>query len=180
MTKILSLDTETLGINSNAPIIELGACIVFKDGTLRPFNTIIRHEEYHYVEPYACVMNQNILNELANGGGVSPFNAKLLFHKFLNNHWSDEKIIVLGKNLASFDIPIMKNSTNNMSDICERFCNRILDIGNLYFRSSDTEPPDTSEILSRADLGEQPAHRAVNDAKLIAEAFIKWRNGEVT
>ncbi len=173
----VSIDIETTGLNpENCQILEIGA--VIDDGT-----TPIEHcPTFHcYIdhglilgESFALSMHQTILRRIATreeGYTYLPsWDVVLKFRDFLKQHGLDpenEKIIVAGKNYASFDARFLSKLTGWDKHI--KTHHRILDPAALYWQpeTDGVELPDTKTCMQRAGISGEVAHTAIEDAQVV-------------
>jgi len=173
----VSVDIETTGLNpENCQILEIGA--VIDDGT-----TPIEHcPTFHcYVEhglilgeSFALSMHQNILRRIATreeGYTYLPsWDVVLKFRDFLKQHGLDpenEKIVVAGKNYASFDAHFLSKLTGWDKHI--KTHHRILDPAALYWQpeTDGVKLPDTKTCMQRAGISGEVAHTAIEDAQMV-------------
>lgn len=79
------------------------------------------------------------------------------------------RITVAGKNVASFDMPFLRQCIPNWNTHFS-IKQRVLDPGILYLRpTEDQEVPDQSECLKRAGLPSHVSHDAVDDARQVIQ-----------
>ncbi len=173
----VSIDIETTGLNpENCQILEIGA--VIDDGTL----TIEDCPTFHcYVEhglilgePFAVSMHATILRRIATREEgytyLSVWDVAFRFRDFLKQHGLDpenEKIVVAGKNYASFDARFLSKITS--WDKYIKTHHRILDPAALYWQpeTDGVKLPDTKTCMQRAGIGGEVAHTAVEDATVV-------------
>ena len=81
----------------------------------------------------------------------------------VKRHVSKKTFTAAGKNVASFDIPHVRELPN-FSDYIQ-FHHRVLDPGPMYFDpEKDDVVPDLSTCLERAGVDDEVAHTAVEDS----------------
>jgi oligoribonuclease (3'-5' exoribonuclease) len=174
-----SIDTETTGLNpQNCQIIEI-AC-VYDDGItdidkLPIYQTIINCPRLEG-EPYALLMNVEIIKEMLNSKTALPsgyaaiVDLELFIDKY-NENSPNGKVNLAGKNLAMFDLKFL-----NKLDFKAQYKHRILDVGNMYF-SKFGYVPSLQEINDL--IGYKPvAHRALDDALNVVVAIRNIINEE--
>jgi len=177
-TKYVSIDIETTGLNpENCQVLEIGA--VVDEGTVPiedcpTFHCYVDHGLF-LGEPFALSMHTTILRRIATHEGgytyLQPWEVATRFHDFLKKHGLDpenEKIVVAGKNYASFDARFLRKLTNWDKHV--RVHHRILDPAALYWQPEidGVELPDTKTCMQRAGIGGEVAHTAVEDARTVA------------
>jgi DNA polymerase III epsilon subunit-like protein len=184
----VALDLETTGLDHNSDILEIGA--VFDDGSplenLDKFHVVIKYEKYKHAEPYAVMMNRDIIKESVDVGGEYNLNIATPHIAFIRlNSWLSkiresltlegeklERLYIAGKNVAGFDIPVLKkNSVHYLnSDISRHFTHRTIDVGSLYFDvfGENVTLGKINELTGRA---ENVSHRALDDALDIVHAI---------
>jgi|WetSurMetagenome_2_1015567.scaffolds.fasta_scaffold02484_25 oligoribonuclease len=188
--KYVSLDIETTGLNPDTcQVLQIAA--VFDD-TSKPleeakiFNSLVRHPIYQG-EPYALQLNAEIFyalsNEtLANSSGKSLFrghevqrdpisHVATYLQCWLKTLPISGKALLAGKNVSSFDLAFLRKLPN-WSD--KYFAHRVLDVGPLYVRPTDTYIPSTEECIRRAFLPDVVTHDAVDDALLVCSLIRCW------
>jgi len=176
-TKYVSLDIETTGLNpENCQVLEIGA--VIDDGTtpIEECPTFHCYVDHGLIlgEPFAVSMHQTILRRIATHAEgytyLQPWEVATRFHDFLKEHGLDsenEKIVVAGKNYASFDARFLSKITSWDKHI--QVHHRILDPAALYWQpeTDGVELPDTKTCMERADIPGEVAHTAVEDAQVV-------------
>lgn len=172
-----SIDIETTGVNWNQDtILEFGAIMEDTEKqlpfeSLPKFNALLRHPKY-IGSPYALALHTDIFTELAKPEGKSS--EKIILYNHLGiefKSWlikqgidSSSKIVVAGKNFASFDMRFLENLEGFNSYI--KFNQRFIDPAVFYFDSSvDKELPNLSLCKQRAGIQDTTiAHRTIKDA----------------
>jgi DNA polymerase III epsilon subunit-like protein len=174
----VSLDIETTGLNpENCQVLEIGA--VVDDGTtpVEDCPTFHCYVDHGLIlgEPYAVSMHPTILRRIATHEKgytyLQPWEVATRFRDFLKEHGLDpeiEKIVVAGKNYASFDARFLCKLTNWDKHV--RVHHRILDPAALYWQPEidGVELPDTKTCMERASISGEVAHTAVEDARVVA------------
>lgn len=177
--KYVSIDLETTGLDSeNHMILEFGA-VIEDTNDIRPiealpkFHAYIINGENIVGSPYALQMNQAILKKIANReeghNYILPEELGALFYMFLADNGIKagyglrQKIVVAGKNFASFDLKFLnscKNFTKHI-DIHHRVIDPVTSFINW---EDDTSPPGFKKCKERAGIEGEIAHTAIEDA----------------
>lgn len=150
--KYASIDIETTGLDVNYDHILSVAIIVVDTEAhnyktkLEDFNSLhlaIRPKDLRIGsgDLFALDMNKDLISVLAGSSNpnnymevVSEEEACSKMKKFFDLHFPrNESITVAGKNVASFDVPFLKNT---FPEITGRFRHRVLDVGSLLFDPS--------------------------------------------
>ncbi len=194
--KYISIDIETTGLNPERHhILEFAAVIADTEKNIPAeefpsFKRLILRTNLTG-EPYALVMNHEILKEIsecienAKRGEqitrdiVHESNLESAFKQFLIENQIFEgygdyktKINVAGKNFANFDkLFIDKLFRLNYSS-------RFLDPAILYAEKTDKRLPDLKTCLERAGIEKSVSHRALDDALDVVRLIQKKFNGE--
>jgi DNA polymerase III epsilon subunit-like protein len=187
----VSIDTETLGLGPEAPIIEIGAVIQnWLDPVANPpsfhYYVLPESDVYHDCEPYAMSMHPTTLRRIANRdlgwGYIRPNRVAQTFHNWLKRHPqcfrvihavpTRRQIVVAGKNYSGFDHPRLVQNFPDW-EVRVPVSHRVLDMGNLYWDAlTDEEPPNTGTCMKRAGLDGEVAHTALEDAEIVAKAVV--------
>lgn len=183
----VSIDIETLGLDPlTCDTIEVGAVL---DTITDPWNLpdikelprfqcyITKPNNIYQGEPYAMWMNAKILKRIADREeGFNYIPGDMLdevFAEWLTDIWKhehypiidpkpDRKVVMAGKNFASFDLPFLKRLGFGKSF---KIHHRSLDPGSMYFDiNKDEVPPDLTMCLHRAGIVKEVTHDAVEDA----------------
>lgn len=169
-----SIDLETTGLQPEwCQVLEIG-CVV--DDLQQPhqinpptFHAYIRHEKIRG-QPYALNLNRKILEILADNTHphiMSPHEAGVNFHEFLNTHFGRNKVTAAGKNFQSFDMPFLTKLWNHIN-VKEMFHQRSIDPAFSFLRPDDKVLPDLQECLKRAGVNHPfQLHTAIDDAKAV-------------
>jgi oligoribonuclease (3'-5' exoribonuclease) len=177
MRPYVSIDIETTGIDDKSHVLQISA--VFDDlkspiSELKRIDLPIMWNEITYSEPYALGMNAELFKNMMNKSfkTYSPNEARNQLVRFLNGVRDDigidekgnfTKLILAGKNVASFDIPkITKFMGRESSAFTETINYKTLDVGSLFY---DTFGDNVS--LSKINaLTNRPtvSHNALEDA----------------
>jgi len=178
MKPYVSIDIETTGLNpKNCQVLEIGA--VIDDGTMPieqcpTFHCYIDHALI-LGEPFALSMHQTIIHRIATREEgytyLSVWDVALRFRDFLKENGIDsenEKIVVAGKNFASFDARFLSNVTGWDKHV--NIHHRILDPAALYWQpeTDGVELPDLQTCMHRAGITGEVAHTALEDARTVA------------
>jgi len=196
---IMSIDVETTGLNltgeDKSKVISLGAVIGIHE--LEVFLDVFGETQARYInwDSKALQMNLGTLqrikelskkgpNQIPGYSGVTTYlvsthdaMAKVL-QGFINFHLKisepETKVVLLGKNLALFDIPMLGDTLLNM--VGEGGLDyKAIDIGNLYLRPEDNgKVPCLEECVKRAGGMAPVPHTALGDAKLVMELYRQW------
>ena len=98
---------------------------------------------------------------------LSPNQVYSYLHYFLTNNSlleNKNKIVGAGKNLGSFDYRILETLPGFKEAKNWRFHHKYIDVGPLYLKPTDLEPPSLDECLQRAGIDKTVDHTAVGDA----------------
>ena len=172
----LSLDIETTGLSrERSHVLQLAA--IYDDGSpleqLKTFDVVIKWPVITYGEEYAMHLNRHLLERAFNNEDVvSLEEAQTAFRDFLYVVQRQGKITIAGKNAGGFDIPILKNPTNNFDT--SRFLYQALDPGSMFSEDFD-HLPRLGELNA---LTGRPAvsHDALEDAWDVVHAIrYKWK-----
>lgn len=176
MRGYVSIDIETTGIDDKSHILQISA--VYDDlkspiSELRTIDLPIKWDVMTHCEPYAMGMNAKLLEKMMSRDFKThkPYNAAGALLQFLKSVMvTDEKdkkqkIVLAGKNVASFDIPKLKLFFDNEfkgSDFEDVLHYKTLDVGSLYY---DTFKDNVS-LTEINKLTNRPAvsHNALDDA----------------
>lgn len=159
-----ALDIETTGLNRvDDQILEVG--LVYDNGDSiesLPFLNIIIHHEIVRGHITALLMNNTLLKacyeSVVRSDAVIP-----LVNDWINGLARGNKATFAGKNLSSFDLPFLDNHAKRHGQGLYRYHRRVLDVGSMWVRASDTEVPDLSTCLSRAGKVSPVRHEALSD-----------------
>lgn len=177
--KYVSIDIETLGLNPDAPIIEV-ACVFVENGEcLGEEQTYVCHDSYDNCEPYAMAMHPETLKIIADGPQEGTINidwvGQWLAH-FLDKYGFYGKITFAGKNAAKFDIPMLQRQSKSFDRIKPH--HRVLDPGSMYVRRGDDEIQSLSTILESQGLDGTVSHTALDDARAVVAAVERFFNNQ--
>ncbi len=160
----VSLDIETTGTDlDRAHVLQLAA--VYDNGdlldNLPTFNVTIRWEELGYINEWAMKNNQWLLKRGWDKDDVVDIEiADVKLQEWLNTVQPEGRITLAGKNIGSFDLPILGNHVNDFNT--RRFLHRVLDPGSMYSDEFD-HVPNLSEI-NKLTGRSQVSHDALDDA----------------
>lgn len=172
--RYLSIDIETTGLDPNKhQIIEFAA--IFEDTSIKTpienlpyFTSLVKHPNYNWsLEAYK--MNKEIFEEIATSRARD---VDFLWSDFM--YWVTnviktpyvDKLIVAGKNFASFDLRFIKRLPGYQSI----FHHRSIDPAIYYLDwEKDTVVPDLKTCLDRAGLNSNVKHRALGDAMQVIQ-----------
>ena len=195
MRPYISIDLETTGLDrERSQILEIGA--VFDDmvspvDELMTFNKKVHYHHFEYAEPYALSMNRDLIYEISrpNKFELSTFDnaidgllgfirecvvAVAKYESTQNRKYKDHKIHLAGKQVSSFDVPIIKNQvakllpSNEVSNFSYEFDElvhfRYIDVGSLYITDFNGYIPSLTDINTLTGR-KKASHKAVDDAK---------------
>ena len=193
--KYVSIDIETTGLDrENDLVLEIGAVIEDTDKQLDfdeipKYKAIINNGRISG-SPYALNLNARIIEILTKIPSdknpkelqirldyvikhniLTPQNFALSFHTYLEskgykkNNNDIIKILVAGKNFASFDKPFLEKLLNYYGIPLISFGHRCIDPANLYIDfEHDMEIPSLNTCLERAEIDDKVTHNALLDA----------------
>lgn len=175
--KLLSLDIETTGLDKEShDILSIGMIVVDTDKVgkkpklkdLPHLYIAIKHEEV-CGSLYALNMNKDLIEGIIKGhvegarllDAVEAGNA---IADFLDTHFGKNKITVIGKNAAAFDIPFLENYFwMALGD--KRFRHRVIDVGSMYYDPNVLdEVPNLKQCKELAGIDGIVSHNALEDA----------------
>ncbi len=162
-----SIDIETTGLDiERARLVELA--IVYDDLNSKiedlPRLQLLAKPKIDYCEFYAMGMNIYLLKLLSETENFS----EALFQDQIDRFFSIQnpaEIILAGKNLASFDLPILKNNGYKLP----KYSHRIMDVGSMYY-SKFGYVPSLNEINTLIKY-RPVSHRALEDALNVVVAI---------
>jgi len=183
--KYVSMDIETLGLDTKHDMIEFGAVIEDTNNPLPldqcpQLRVLFAPKGDDYVgQPYAMAMHSKMLYEIADrklrtASSIrqalldqvdtclfKPEDLGLMFQQFCWSNGVADTPTAAGKNLGPFDMKWLGSLI--------RVRHRILDIGPLFFDpKTDKQVPDLKECIARAGLGDiEVPHTSVGDAWLV-------------
>jgi len=173
MKPYLALDIETTGINlEKSQVIQLAAVFVNPGQPELIYNKIIYHNVLQYGESFALGMNGWIFESMHKPGDIPvayPEGAKSQWMDFIAmcSELSGGKITVAGKNVAGFDLPILKNNGFSV----DQFKHRVIDVGTLYLPDFGYVP--TLNEINKLNGREVVSHNALDDCYDVIAAINK-------
>lgn len=135
-------------------------------------NLFIRYETLTYVEPQAATMVANTLNNMENAPTediVGLHGAHIRVNDFFaKHHINGEKFVLAGKNVSTFDLPILLNNKFDMYNVSHR----VLDVGSMYYEDFGYIPNlnEINKLLGAEDV----VHDGLADCYNIIDA-IKYK-----
>lgn len=163
----VSIDIETTGVDlDRSHVLQIAA--VYDNGKdieeLPKFDQKIHWKEIGYLNPWSFKNNilllDECLDENSNKETCSISEAQVRFDKWLSDVQPEGKLTAAGKNIGTFDFPILKNNVNGFR--LGRFLHRFLDPGCMFTHYFD-HIPNLSEI--NKVTGRMPvSHDALDDA----------------
>ena len=194
--RYLSIDIETTGLNpENCDIVQFAAVL---DDLKNPkplvelpkFEAIIIKRDGYQGHPFALSMHSNLFRKIDTAikknldvcpeTGVRFLQICELpqaLEVFLLSNGFDQKygkmyVNVAGKNIGQFDLPFLNAKIKDWGSI--KFLSRVIDPAILYFDiQNDISLPDMKTCLERADLAEEVAHTALEDALVVVKLLRK-------
>ena len=182
MKPYISLDIETTGLDPRSQIIQIA--MIYDDletpvNELATFNQKIYYDSFSYSEPYALMMNAKLIQEMSNG--YSKLGLDWTHSAYLNENVlsfmqrftkdNTEKIVFAGKNVASFDIPMLRQSmSEHHLKIFNKICHyKTIDVGSLYFDvfKENVNLSKINELTGRKEV----SHDALDDAMDVVYAI---------
>lgn len=177
MRGYVSIDIETTGIDDKSHILQISA--VFDDlkspiTKLKKVDIPIKYAIMTHCEPYAMGMNADLLKKMMDKDyGYDPDFAASILMTFLSECLAasvdekgrTQKLILAGKNVASFDIPKIRaflKGTRFEKDFESMIHYKTLDVGSLYYDVFK----DNVSLSKINELTNRPAvsHNALDDA----------------
>lgn len=177
MRPYLSVDLETTGLDMKSAILEIA--FVLDDGKspvdqLEKHSYVIQHNSFTHAEPYALNMNAALIKQIAEKKdtvslefalkqleiALTDLSYKCQKYDEETKAWRiDRKVCIAGKNVASFDIPLLRANGFTSSLISHR----TIDTGSMYFKDFGGVIPSQGEI-NKLIGREEVSHRALDDA----------------
>ena len=174
----LSVDIETTGLDDRSQILQIAA--VFDDlkspvANLLTLDMPIKYDTITYAEPFALGMNATLLQNMMNKEfkTYTPNDAGTALIEFLQQCQElsglDEKgkplkVVIAGKNVASFDIPKLRAflDRTDRRGFDEILHHRTLDVGSLYYDvfGDNVSLSKINEVTGRKAV----SHNALDDA----------------
>lgn len=180
MKPYTSIDIETTGLDLERSEI-LQIAMIYDDlispiGLLPRLEIKIKYDSFNYSEPYALMMNAKLIERMSKDKEevfVYPQIARIRLVQFMNEFMKDkEKVVFAGKNVASFDIPMIRNwlkrleSTTPNEGYLKKFnsaCHyKTIDVGSLYFDvfKENVSLSKINELTGRKEV----SHDVMDDA----------------
>lgn len=175
----VSIDIETTGIDDKSHILQISA--VYDDLkssilSLKTIDLVIKHPVLTHCEPYAMGMNAELLKRMMDSQFVTK-NPATACHELLNffrgvqnligpnEKGTFSKIVLSGKNVASFDIPKLKiffKDQGLLQDFNDIVHYKTLDVGSLYYDvfQDNVSLSEINKLTNRAEV----SHNALEDA----------------
>ena len=180
MRPYVSIDIETTGISDESHILQIAAVyddLVSPIDELKTFNVAIKYPVMTHCEPYAMGMNAELLKKMMDKNfGVPPALSVISLISFLeecSNKSSQilgksSKLILAGKNVASFDIPKLRSFVNKYGNpssgtVFNTLIHyKTLDVGSLYYDvfGDNVSLSEINELTGRKEV----SHDALDDA----------------
>ncbi len=177
MRPYISLDIETSGLDlQKSHMLQFG--LTYDDGksdikNLPTLNLFVDYKYITYGEPYALKMNSWIFEKIVKGGeNVVPLDKAIdQMITFIEQHKGRYRMQIAGKNVGSFDIPILRNHMNETQ--LNRFNNlvqhRTIDVGSIYFSHFGYNP--TLDAINKLIGYNAVTHDALDDALNVVYAI---------
>lgn len=170
MRGYVSIDIETTGIDDKSHILQISA--VYDDlkspiSELKTIDLPIKYAVMRHCEPYAMGMNAELLKKMMNKEfkTYSPNEAadeliSFLFH--VKELEGDKKVILAGKNVASFDIPKLNLFFGEDKRFSSVIHYKTLDVGSLYYDvfKDNVSLSEINKLTNRKEV----SHNALDDA----------------
>jgi hypothetical protein len=176
MRGYVSIDIETTGIDDKSHILQISAVYDDLKSQIRELKTIdfpIKYNVMTHCEPYAMGMNADLLKKMMdkNFKTYTVKEAVVYLVEFLksvqetDDKGRKQKIILAGKNVASFDIPKITNLCKEIGfekEFSDLIHYKTLDVGSLYYDVFK----DNVSLSKINELTNRPAvsHNALDDA----------------
>lgn len=177
--RLISIDIETTGLDpEKCEILSIGAVIINLDTRQKEdaFYGIINHYNF-YAEPYALMLNADLIANIANGsyeeesGEGSTYikdSKESVLRKFADWLFPFKHYCVVGKNFGTFDLKFFEKAYGR-----NIFNRRIVDVGSMYFDLEvDSKVPNLSECLDKAGMNNVVTHNAFEDAQQVADLVL--------
>ena len=182
MRPYVSIDIETTGIDDRSEILQIAAVLddgISPTGDLPKMNSVIKHEILDYCEPYALGMNAKLLEKVMQNKveTVTPKEAinelltlleKAVEYSGVDEKGKPKKVILSGKNLATFDLPKLRifiqkhGGYTELKSFDKLIHYKTLDVGSLYWDTfgDNVSLSKINELTGRAAV----SHDALDDA----------------
>ena len=177
--RLISVDIETTGLDHNrCEILSIGAVVINLDTRQKEdtFYGIINHRNF-YAEPYALMLNADLIAKIADGGyeeengdGSTYIkdSKESVLRKFLEWLYPFKQYCVVGKNFGTFDLKFFEKAYGK-----NPFNRRIVDVGSIYFDLNvDSKVPNLPECLDKAGMNNVVTHNALEDAQQVADLVL--------
>jgi hypothetical protein len=157
----LALDIETTGLDRDkAHVLQLAA--IYDNGgaigRLPTFNRVVLWPSITYGTPYALNLNARLF-AVKDAKPIDQVREE--FMSFIDAVKGQSRLFVAGKNVGSFDVPILTNPVNGF-DFGKRIFHRFLDPGSMfteYFQHIPTQD-EINKLIGRGSV----SHDALDDA----------------
>lgn len=176
--KYVSIDIETLGLNIDAPIVEVACVFVDNGKILGQEQTYVCHDKYDNCEPFAMAMHPDTLRLIAGGpcDGVCHIrDLDLVINGWLGKYAFDDQVTYAGKNAAGFDLPMLERQCHAFKELCNPH-HRVLDPGPMFSRRGMKSTPTLNAIIEQEGLDAQVTHTALDDALAVVAAIERFFN----
>lgn len=175
--KYVSIDIETLGLNIDAPIIEVACVFVDNGNIIGQEQTYVKHDQYDNCEPFAMSMHPKILRYIADNPDAKDVchirDLDLVIGGWLAKHGFEGKTTFAGKNAAGFDLPMLEHQCECFGPQC-RPHHRVLDPGPMFAKRGDKATPNLNDIIEQENLDVQVTHTALDDALAVVAAVERF------
>lgn len=187
----VSIDIETTGIDDKSHILQISA--VYDDlkspiSQLKTIDLPIKYKVMTHCEPYAIGMNAKLFEKMMDKNFVTytpgealdrlvDFLAQVREAEGVDEKGRPKKIVVAGKNVASFDIPkirLMMQGTDYLKPFDDLIHYKTLDVGSLYFDTfkDNVSLSEINKLTNRAAV----SHNALDDAFDVVHA-VRYKLG---
>jgi oligoribonuclease (3'-5' exoribonuclease) len=173
-TPLYVIDTETTGLSKEKSHLLQLAVVKVDDlsksnAEFDKLNLFIKHELLTYVEPKAAQMVASTLKNMESAPKEDVLGlqgVQMKWNDFFFKHYvNGEKFVLAGKNVATFDLPILKN---NGFDIYS-FSHRIFDVGSMYYEDFGYIP--SLDEINKLRGAENVVHDALADCWDVVDAI---------
>ena len=183
----VSLDIEPTGIGDEAEVLQISA-VLDEPGKpleeLSTFDLLLKHRKFDYAEPYAMVLNTELLKIIAKGKDDRLVYPKQAIERFIlqldvwkntilnydeaNGLGMKGKVMIAGKNVSGFDKPKMLACAERHSgkslrqELNSKWLHRAIDVGPMYMTDFGYIPSldQINEMTGRTEV----THNALDDA----------------
>jgi len=186
----ISLDTETLGTDDDAPIIQVGGVLfdLFHPPghVIDGFEFYVVQDKYNNVQPFAAGMNGDIMMAIGKhlegheveGAFIPEHEAAQVIWDWVEvvqQTYPVKDVVFTGKQYSSFDKPKLERLTH-WNCYCQKVHHRSPDPGSLYWQPKidGAVLPNTATCMERAGIEGNVAHTAMQDATVVAELIQRW------